>query len=108
MHSIYMCQWRIQDFLRGGRAPIRGDVVLRRGHFPVKMYAKTKELGPIGGGVRPARPPRSSNVCGMYHIQTYTINSVSFTIDNLWQEIVLITVHKINYNICSYIIKQPF
>ena len=25
------------------------------------MYVKTKELGPIGGGVRPARPPRSAN-----------------------------------------------
>ena len=25
------------------------------------MYAKMKELGPIGGGVRPARPPRSAN-----------------------------------------------
>ena len=34
---------------------------LRRGHFSVKMYAKMKELGPIGGGVRPARPPRSAN-----------------------------------------------
>ena len=25
------------------------------------MYAKTKELGPVGGGMRPARPPRSAN-----------------------------------------------
>ena len=30
---------------------------LRRGHFLVKMCAKTKELGPIGGGERLARPP---------------------------------------------------
>ena len=30
------------------------------GHFLVKMYAKTKELGPMGG-VRRARPPRSAN-----------------------------------------------
>ena len=34
-----------------------GGVDLRRGCFSVKMYAKTKELGPIGGGVRPVRPP---------------------------------------------------
>ena len=25
------------------------------------MYVKMKELGPIGGGVRPARPPRFAN-----------------------------------------------
>ena len=41
----------------GGRAPIRGGVDLRHRCFSVKMYAKTKELGPIGGGVRPARSP---------------------------------------------------
>ena len=48
---------------RGGRAPVRGAVYLRRGHFSVKMYAKTKELGPIGGGGACARhaPPRSAN-----------------------------------------------
>ena len=45
----------------GGRAPVRGGVDLRRGHSLVKMYAKTKELGPMGGGVRRARPPRSAN-----------------------------------------------
>ena len=39
----------------GGRAPVRGGVDLRRGHFSVKMYAKMKELGPTGG-VRRARP----------------------------------------------------
>ena len=43
---------------RGGRAPVRGGVDLRRGHFSVKIYAKMKELGPIGEGVRPARPPQ--------------------------------------------------
>ena len=46
---------------RGGRAPIRGGVDLRRRCFSVKMYAKMKELGPVGEGVRPARPPRSAN-----------------------------------------------
>ena len=46
----------------GGRAPIGwGGVHLRHWCFSVKMYAKMKELGPIGGGVRPARPPRSAN-----------------------------------------------
>ena len=45
---------------RGGRAPVRGGVDLRRGHFSVKMYVKTKELGPMGGARR-ARPPRSAN-----------------------------------------------
>ena len=35
-------QWRIQDSCGGG-------VDLQHGHFLVKMYAKTKELGPIGG-----------------------------------------------------------
>ena len=33
----------------GGRAPVKGGVDLRHGHFSVKMYAKMKELGPIGG-----------------------------------------------------------
>ena len=39
-----------------------GGVDLQYGHFSVKMYAKTKELGPIGGrapGTPP--PPRSAN-----------------------------------------------
>ena len=34
-----------------------GDVDLRRGHFSVKMYAKMKELGPVGGGRAPLDPP---------------------------------------------------
>ena len=33
----------------GGRGPILGGFGLKRGHFSVKMYAKTKELGPVGG-----------------------------------------------------------
>ena len=40
----------------GWHAPIRGVVDLQRGHFLVKIYAKTKELGPIGGCV-PGMPP---------------------------------------------------
>ena len=31
-----------------------GGVDLRHGRFPVKMYAKMKELGPIEGGMCPA------------------------------------------------------
>ena len=45
-----------------GHAPIRGGMDLQCGHFLVKMYAKMKELGPIGGGMCPACPPlRSAN-----------------------------------------------
>ena len=40
--------------------PFRGGFGLQRGHFSVKMYVKMKELGPVGGGVRRARPPRSA------------------------------------------------
>ena len=45
----------------GGCAPIRGGVDLQHGHFLVKMYAKTKELGPIGGACDGHAPPRSAN-----------------------------------------------
>ena len=47
---------RISRRVGGGRAPVTGGMDLRRGHFLVKMYAKTKELGPIGGGMRRAPP----------------------------------------------------
>ena len=40
----------------GGACTCWEGMDLRRGHFLVKMYAKTKELGPIGRGVRRARP----------------------------------------------------
>ena len=43
-------QWRIQDF------PL-GDAYLRCGHFSVEMYAKTKELGPVGGRVASGNSP---------------------------------------------------
>ena len=33
----------------GGVDPFWGGFGLQRGHFSVKMYAKTKELGPVGG-----------------------------------------------------------
>ena len=35
--------------------PFWGGFGLQRGHFSVKMYAKMKELGPVGGRA-PARP----------------------------------------------------
>ena len=38
-------QWRIQDFPLGGG----GGADLRRIHFLVKMYAKMKEIDPVGG-----------------------------------------------------------
>ena len=46
-------------FRRGGVDPFWGGFGLQRGHFSVKMYAKMKELGPVGGraGARPLDPP---------------------------------------------------
>ena len=43
---------------------LEGGVDLRRGHILVKMYAKMKELGPMGGGAACTghAPPRSANV----------------------------------------------
>ena len=44
----------------GGRAPVRGGMDLRCGHFSVKMYAKMKELCPGGAacaGHAPLDPP---------------------------------------------------
>ena len=52
-HSLINFTGSIQT--SGGSRISVGGVDLRRGHFSVKMYAKTKELGPIGG-VRRARP----------------------------------------------------
>ena len=37
--------------------PLGAGVDLRCGHFSVKMYAKTKELDPIGGRA-PGTPPK--------------------------------------------------
>ena len=39
--------------------PFGGGFGLQRGHFSVKMYAKTKELGPVGGACA-GTPPRSA------------------------------------------------
>ena len=55
--SVDYCSVADPGFPVGGRAPVRGGVDLRRGHFSVKMYVKTKELGPIGGTRAPGTPP---------------------------------------------------
>ena len=52
-HVLFRAGSRI--FRRGGRGPILGGFGLQCGHFSVKMYAKMKELGPVGGRA-PARP----------------------------------------------------
>ena len=50
---------------------------LRHRHFSVKMYAKMKELGPIGGGAHPARPPRSANDFVNFCISNFTAFGIS-------------------------------
>ena len=56
----------------GGVGPL-GGVDPRCRHFSAKMYAKTKELGPVGGGGHaPGTPPRSANA---YELK-YKINEV--------------------------------
>ena len=47
-HNMLLKSVADPGFPVGGVAPVRGGVDLRRGHFLVKMYVKTKELGPIG------------------------------------------------------------
>ena len=49
-------------FSVGGRGPILGGFGLQCGHFSVKMYAKMKELGNLGGrapGTPSLDPPMS-------------------------------------------------
>ena len=40
----------------GGVDPFWGGFGLQRGHFSVKMYAKTKKLGPVGGAMHQHAP----------------------------------------------------
>ena len=68
-----------------------GGVDLRRGGFSLKMYAKTKELGPIGGvrRARPLDPPMNSdkleilvpchlcNACAVPYLKTISRTSSS-------------------------------
>ena len=46
--------------------PFWGGFGLQHGHFVVKMYAKTKELGPVGGRVL-ARLPRQIRLWNSFH-----------------------------------------
>ena len=57
----------------GGHAPVRGGMDLRCGHFLVKMYAKTKELGPIRGACAGHAPPRSTNATNNKYIPKITL-----------------------------------
>ena len=64
MQIIYIKQWQIQDFpLEGALTRWRG-ANLRRIHFSVKMYAKMKEMDPVGGGGGASGAPGSANVKG--------------------------------------------
>ena len=58
-------QWWIQDFPLGGRQPVGGGANLRCIQFSAKMYAKTKEIDPVGGRA-PRRPPGSANDWSMF------------------------------------------
>ena len=40
--------------------PFLGGFGLQHGHFSVEMYAKMKELGPVGGACAGHAPPRSA------------------------------------------------
>ena len=51
---------RSRIFRRRGVDPFWGGFGLQHGHFSVKMYAKMKELGPVGGSCA-STPPRSAN-----------------------------------------------
>ena len=53
---------------RGGVDLIGGGVDSRGGYVLKILYVKMKELGPLGGGMHRARPPRSAN--GYRHIHT--------------------------------------
>ena len=53
---------RISRWGGGGGAEPLGGTDLRHGYFLAKMYAKTKELDPIGGWARAGgAPPGSAN-----------------------------------------------
>ena len=47
----------------GGVDLVRGAMDPRSGYIPKILHVKTKESGPVGGGARRARPPRSANAC---------------------------------------------
>ena len=55
--NIMVFRARSRIFHSGGMDPFWGGFGLQHGHFSVKMYAKTKELGPVGGHVSAHTPP---------------------------------------------------
>ena len=57
-------------FCRGGVDPFWGGFGLQHGHFSVKMYVKTKELGPVRGVHRHAPPdlPMGNITTSILHI----------------------------------------
>ena len=53
---------------------------LQHGCFSVKMYAKTKELGPVGGRA-PGTPPRSANGRrGLIGIKCHQLDPVYYNV----------------------------
>ena len=66
--TLNISQWQIQDFPLGGAEPL-GGTNLQRGNFLAKMYAKMKELDPVGG-VCAGGAPRSTNVSVLSSIRT--------------------------------------
>ena len=58
----YYCTVADPGFPIGGRGPRRGAMDPRGGYVSKILHVKTKESGPVGGGARRARPPRSANV----------------------------------------------
>ena len=59
---------------RRGRRPRRGGVDSRGGYVSKILYVKTKESGPLVGGLRRPRPSRSANVkwLEIMYCQLYT------------------------------------
>ena len=49
-----------------------GGANLRRIHFSAKMYAKTKEIDPVGGGRPPLDPPMTGNTFPIYTTKNST------------------------------------
>ena len=73
--------------------PLGGGVDLRHGRFLAKMYAKTKELGPIGG-MHPARPPDppmllTTNYSGLgpYHTHFHIFPQVALI--RVWNQLMI-------------------
>ena len=60
MRYVIICSGGSRISRRGGVHPL-GGMDLRCGCFSLKMYAKTKELGPIGVACVRHAPPRSAS-----------------------------------------------